>query len=180
MNLLQRRTIVSTLSRKLPAQWMNLGAIAVLVAALIYLLFWPGPEGLPLVKIGLPQRTIVLDVSIMGINDADLASTFVKGEQIKVSIDHAEDLPMRVKSTQSIPRTVASTQRDGSVKPQPDPRPEMRFSSNLLLTLEGQGYSNDRGIFIGLKRTRVGSTILLHAPDFDAPGSIVKVVSLAS
>jgi Domain of unknown function (DUF4330) len=168
---------VSTASRKLPGQWINLGAIAVLVVALVYLLFWPGPEGLPLIKIGLPQRTIALDVSIMGINDADLASTFSKGEKIQVSINRAPDLPMTVKATQSIPRTVASTQRDGSVKPQPDPRPEMRFSNNLLLTLEGQGYSNDKGIFIGLKRTRVGATILLHAPDFDAPGSIVKVVA---
>jgi Domain of unknown function (DUF4330) len=148
-----------------------------MVVALVYLLFWPGPEGLPLVKLGLPQRTIALDVSIMGINDADLASTFSKGEKILVSINRASDLPMTVKSTQPIPRTVASTQRDGSVKPQPDPRPEMRFSNNLLLTLEGQGYANDKGIFIGLKRTRVGATIILHAPDFDAPGSIVKVVA---
>jgi Domain of unknown function (DUF4330) len=168
---------VSTLSRKFPAQWMNLGAMAVLVVAFIYLLFWPGPEGLPLVKIGLPQRTITLDVSIMGINDADLASAFSKGEKLQVSINHAPNLPMVVKSTQSIARTVNSTQRDGSIKPQPDPRPEMRFSNNLLLTLEGQGYANKKGIFIGLKRTRVGATILLHAPNFDAPGSIVRVVS---
>jgi Domain of unknown function (DUF4330) len=169
---------VSTVSRKLPTQWMNLGAIAILVVAFVYLLFWPGPEGLPLVKIGIPQRTIALDISIMGINDADLASTFTKGEKLNVSINHAPDLPMVVKSTQPIPRTVTTTQRDGSVKPQPDPRPEMRFSNNLLLTLEGQGYANDRGIFIGLKRTRVGATILLHAPNFDAPGSIVKVVAI--
>lgn len=168
---------MSTASRKLPGQWINLGAIAVLIVALVYLLFWPGSEGLPLIKIGLPQRTIALDVSIMGINDADLASTFSKGEKILVSINRASDLPMTVKSTQPIPRTVASTQRDGSVKPQPDPRPEMRFSNNLLLTLEGQGYANKKGIFIGLKRTRVGATIILHAPDFDAPGSIVKVVA---
>ncbi len=168
---------MSTASRRLPSQWINLGAIAVVVVALVYLLFWPGTEGLPLIKIGLPQRTIALDVSIMGINDADLASTFYKGEKIQVSINRAADLPMTVKSTQPIPRTVASTQRDGSVKPQPDPRPEMRYSNNLLLTLEGQGYANDKGIFIGLKRTRVGATILLHAPNFDAPGSIVKVVA---
>lgn len=171
---------MSTLSRRLPGQWMNLGAIAVLAAALIYVMLWPGPEGLPLVKIGLPQRTIVLDVSIMGINDADLAKTFAKGEKIQVSIDHAPNLPMVVKSTQPIPRTVASTQRDGTVKPQPDPRPEMKFSNNLLLTLEGQGYSNKSGIFIGLRRTRTGATILLRAPDFDAPGSIVRVAAADS
>jgi Domain of unknown function (DUF4330) len=171
---------VSTASRKLPAPWINLGAIAALVAALVYVLLWPGPEGLPLVKIGLPQRTITLDVSIMGINDTNLATTFSKGENIQVSIDYAPNLPMTVKSTQPIPRTVASTQSDGSVKPQPDPRPEMKFSNNLLLTLEGQGYSNRSGIFIGLKRTRVGETILLRASDFDAPGSIVKVVAADS
>jgi Domain of unknown function (DUF4330) len=168
---------VSTASRKLPGQWINLGAIAILVVALVYLFFVPGPEGLPVVKIGIPQRTITLDVSIMGINDTDLATTFSKGEHIQVSIDRAPHLPMTVKSTQPIERTVASTQRDGSVKSQPDPRPEMKFSNNLLLTLEGQGYSNRSGIFIGLNRTRVGATILLRASDFDAPGSIVRAVA---
>lgn len=163
------------LSQNLRANWVNLGAIAILVLSLIYVCFVPGPEGLPLIKIGLPERTITLEVSIMGMNDADLATTFRQGEAIQVSINNAPELPMRVKATQTIPRTVASTQRDGTLKAQPDPRPEMQFSNNLQLTLEGQGYANDKGVFLGLKRTRIGATLKLRTPDFDAPGSIVSL-----
>jgi Domain of unknown function (DUF4330) len=154
-----------------------LGAIAVLAVAVLYVLFWPGPQGLPLIKVGIPQRTVALDVSIMGINDSDLAGTLRQGGTMQVSINNAADLPMVLRSIQLLPGTVVSTQRNGSIKPLPDPRPEMGFSNNLLLTLEGKGYANDNGTFIGLKRTRVGATVRLRAPEFDSPGSIVNVVS---
>jgi Domain of unknown function (DUF4330) len=169
---------VSTLRRPSPL-WINFGAIAVLAVALVYVLFWPGPQGLPLIKVGIPQRIIALDVSIIGINDADLLNTVRQGREIQVSINNGADLPMTIKSVQTLPRTVVSTQSDGTVKPMPDPRPEMKFSNNLLLHLEGQGYSNKNGIFIGLKRTRVGATVRLRAPKFDGPGSIVDVTASA-
>jgi hypothetical protein len=67
---------------------MNAGAIAVIIAALLYLCFWPGPQGLPLIRIGIPQRTMVLETSVSGINNADIEATIRPGETLKVSIDN--------------------------------------------------------------------------------------------
>lgn len=167
---------MSTLSRLKPA-WINIGAIAVLAIAVVYVLFWPGPQGLPMIKIGIPEHTISVEVSIMGINDADLKNSVQQGSTLQVSINNASELPMKIESVQVLPRTVAATQTNGMVKSMPDPRPEMKFSNNLLLTLAGQGYANSNGLFIGLKPTRVGATVHLRAPNFDAPGSIVSAVS---
>ncbi len=156
---------------------INIGAVAILIVSILYVMFWPGPQGLPLMKVGIPQRVISVELSIMGINDADLANTVRKGEKIQVSIDNAPHIPMTIDSVQSLPRTVVSTQSNGTVKPLADPRPEMRFSNNLLISLQGKGYANKNGIFVGLKRARVGATVHLRAPGFDAPGSIVNIVS---
>jgi hypothetical protein len=158
------------------ARWMNGGAIAVLVAALLYLCFWPGPQGFPLIKIGIPQRTMVLEASISGINDADIKATIRPGETVQVSIDNSALLSLKLKSAETLPTTVVATQLDGSVKFQPDPRPEMRFGSNLLLKLEGKGYSTPNGLFLGLKRIRVGSTIKINSTGVETFASIVNVV----
>jgi Domain of unknown function (DUF4330) len=155
---------------------MNGGAIAVLIAALLYLCFWPGPQGLPLIKIGIPQRTMVLETSISGINDTDIQATIRSGDTVEVSIDNSALLPLTLKSVDRLPTTVVATQPDGTVKAQPDPRPEMRFGSNLLLKFEGQGYSTQNGLFLGLKRIRVGSTIKIHGTGVETSASVVDVM----
>jgi hypothetical protein len=169
-------SVTSLTRRSAQARWMNGGAIAILVAALLYLCFWPGPEGLPLIKVGIPQRTVVLETSISGISDTDIQGTFRPGDKVKVSIKNSALLPLTLKSLEILPTTVVATQSDGSVKPQPEPRPEMQFGSNLLLKLEGKGYSTQSGLFLGLKRIRVGSTIKIHGSGFESSASIVDVV----
>jgi Domain of unknown function (DUF4330) len=168
---------VTSLNRRLgQAQWMNLGAIAVLVVAVVYLCFWPGPEGLRLIKVGLPQRAVVLETSVTGLNNTDLKSIFRPGDVVNVSIKNSALIPLTLKSVTKVPGTVVATQPKGNVVPQPDPRPEMRFGNNLLLKLEGKGYSNQSGFFLGVKRIRVGSTLVLHGKSVETPSSIVSVV----
>ncbi|MGB8703177.1 MAG: DUF4330 domain-containing protein [Thermosynechococcaceae cyanobacterium] len=157
-------------------RWLNLGAIAVLALSILYVFFWPGPEGLSLTKLGLPQRTITLEAVISGINSADIAATLRPGESVQASINNAPELPLMVQSIESLPSTVVATQPQGTVKPQPDPRPEMGFGNNLLIKLEGRGYANPRGVFLGLKRARVATTLRIKARGFEAPASIVDVV----
>jgi Domain of unknown function (DUF4330) len=157
-------------------RWINLGAIAAVAIAVLYLFFWPGPEGLPFIKVGIPQRTIVLETTITGLNDKDVLSTLRQGDVVKVSINNAPRIQMKLGSIEKLPTTVAVTQPKGLVKAQPDPRPEMRFGNNLLVRLEGKGYSNNRGTFLGLKRARAASTIKIYSPGFETPASIVNVL----
>jgi hypothetical protein len=170
-----KNTVISTPRRLAQSQWINGGAIAVLIAALLYLCFWPGPQGLPLIKIGIPQRTVVVEASISGINNADLEGTIRPGDTLKVSIDSSALLPLILKSAETLPTTVVATQPNGTVKAQPDPRPEMQFGSNLLLKFEGKGYSTQNGLFLGLKRLRMGSTIKIHGAGVETSASIVNV-----
>jgi hypothetical protein len=158
------------------SRWINLGAIAAVAIAFLYLFFWPGPEGLPLIKVGIPQRTIVLETTITGLNDKDVLSTFKQGAAVKVSINNAPRISMKLGSVEKLPNTVVATQPKGLVKPQADPRPEMQLGNNLMVRLEGKGYSTDRGTFIGLKRARVASTIKIYSPGFETPASVVNVL----
>ncbi len=168
---------MTSLNRRLgQAQWMNLGAIAVLVAAVVYLFFWPGPEGLPFIKVGLPQRSVVVETNVTGLNNTNLESIFRPGDAVKVSIKNSALIPLTLKSVTKFPITVTATQPKGNVAPQPDPRPEMRFGNNLALKLEGKGYANQSGVFLGVKRIRVGSTLVIQGKGVETPSSIVDVV----
>lgn len=159
----------------LPKPWINWGAIALILGTLAYLFFWPGPEGLPVVKAGIPAQTINIEATVTGIKDLDAQTRFQKGSKVTVIIDNAPPQPMSVQTTSLLPNTIVGTQPDGTVKAQPDPRPEMQFSKNLLITLEGSGYANNKGTFLGTKRTRIGSAIRILAPNFETQASVVNV-----
>lgn len=161
--------------RSAPTLWINLGAIAILVATLIYLFLWPGPEGLPLVKVGLSPKPIAIEATVSGIKDTEAEARFQPGATFHVIVDNAPEEPIRVKQATALPNSVTATLRTGAVQAQADPRPEMQFSKNLMLQLEGQGYANGKGYFIGLKRVRIGSTIRIVAPDFETQASVVGV-----
>lgn len=169
--------MTSSPSRLSPARWLNLGAIAILLASLIYLCFWPGPEGLPLVTLGQSPSTIAIEATVSGIKDLEAQTRFQQGAQFNIIVDNAPPEPITIQSANLLPNTVAGTQPDGTVKAQVDPRPEMRFSQNLLLQLKGKGYANRSGLFLGLKRVRVGSTIRILAPDFETQASVVGVIA---
>jgi hypothetical protein len=172
--------VTSLPNRPLPARWLNLGAIALLLVSLLYIFCWPGPEGLPLVKLGLSPSTISVEATVSGIKDRDAQARFQQGAQFKVVVDNAPPEPVTIQSASLLPNTVAGTQPDGTVEAQTDPRPEMQFSQNLLLRIAGKGYVNGSGLFIGLKRVRVGSTIRILAPDFETQASVVGIVAQSS
>ena len=155
--------------------WVNIGAIATVVLALLYLFLWPGPEGLPMVKIGIPARTIQVQATILGINDLEAAGTFQPGKAMAISVDNAPLTPVILESVETLPDSTWATLPDGSIQAQPDPRPETEYSRNVLLTMEGQGYQNRRGSFLGLKRVRVGSSIRVNGFEFDTQASVVAV-----
>jgi hypothetical protein len=176
-HLFEGAIVTSLPNRLFPARWLNWGAIALVLASLLYIFCWPGPEGLPLVKLGLSPSTINIEATVSGIKDREAQTRFQQGAQFKVIVDNAPPEPITIQSASLLPNTVAGTQPDGTVKAQTDPRPEMQFSQNLLLRIVGKGYANGSGLFIGLKRVRVGSTIRILAPDFETQASVVSVVN---
>jgi hypothetical protein len=71
---------------------------------------------------------------------------------------------------------LAIAQPDGSVKALPDPRPEMRFSNDLLMTLNGNAkVADDGGIIFGNKKVKVGTSLELEGSQYNFNSSVVAI-----
>jgi hypothetical protein len=156
------------------SRWLNWGAIAAVVFAVFNIFFWPGPDGIALVKIGTSSTTVHIDTTLLGLNAERAASVFQPGKSLKATIDKTYSTTFVLEKVEELSNTVAATQRNGTVKARPDPRPEMGYSKNLLLTFKVPGYANDSGTYVGLKPIRTGSSIKIIGDDFETQATVVS------
>ncbi len=156
-------------------RWLNLSALGVILAMIVGIFFWPGPEGVPVVTAFTPQRTLNFEVLILGINDLALEESFQPGATLQLSIDDSPHTPVEIQSVELLPRTVPVTQPDGSLNAQLEPRPEMNYGQNVLLTLTGTGFSTHRGAVLGRHSLRMGKTVELEGPRFNTKGSVLEI-----
>jgi hypothetical protein len=156
-------------------RWFNWGAIAILAIALLNIFFWPGPEGIALVKIGTPEKPLQIEATLLGINTERALNVFKPGSTLRATIDKNFDATFTLAEVQELSGTVATTQRDGTVKALLDPRPEMGYSKNLLLKFKVQGYTNNNGTYVGLKPIRIGSAIKIVGDEFETAASVISV-----
>jgi hypothetical protein len=156
------------------SRWLNWGAIAAVVLALLNIFFWPGPDGIALVKIGTPSKTVHIEATLLGLNAERAAAVFQTGTSLKATIDKTYSTTFTLEKVQEITNTVAGTQRDGTVKALPDPRGEMKYSKNLLLTFKVPGYANNNGTYVGLKPIRIGNAIKIIGDEFETQATVVS------
>ncbi|XTZ20260.1 MAG: DUF4330 domain-containing protein, partial [cyanobacterium endosymbiont of Rhopalodia fuxianensis] len=80
-----------------------------------------------------------------------------------------------VKDIQPLPRTTVVPQPDGSVKALPDPRPEVVFFKDMILTLGGEAYITDTGAVLGNQKVKIGTLIELEGKDYNFNTSTIDV-----
>ncbi|NET50704.1 MAG: DUF4330 domain-containing protein [Merismopedia sp. SIO2A8] len=80
-----------------------------------------------------------------------------------------------VKSVQRLPRSVATPQPDGSIKSFPDPRPELDFTIDMMITLEGDAQVNDNAVVFGNNKMKIGNPVSIEGLTYRINTSIVGV-----
>jgi hypothetical protein len=138
----------------------------VILFIIFSLFFWPGPGGTAVVQIGTTTKLIEFDVAVLGLNDLHPQANFKVGEKAKLTIQNQPSGEVTIQSVKVLPRTVSVTQPDGSVKALLDPRPEMAYSSNLLLTLKSNGRSTGDSFTIGKSKIKVGTSVRLEGQTY--------------
>ncbi|MEO1068897.1 MAG: DUF4330 domain-containing protein, partial [Cyanobacteria bacterium J06638_6] len=66
-------------------------------------------------------------------------------------------------------------QPDGTVKAVPDPRPELDYTIDMLITLEGEAQITDTGPVFGNSKVKVGTQIELDGNLYNFNTSTVDV-----
>jgi hypothetical protein len=153
---------------------LDIGAGLVLLLVVVGLLVVPGKSGTSIAQVA-ASKPIEVDVLVIGLGTRDVKATVKAGEKANFIIRNQPYGQVDVKAVDYLPRTVTVSQPDGSVKALSDPRPEMAYSSNVLLTLVGKGQVTANGPVLGNSNVKVGTPVELDNPNYNTRGTVVDV-----
>jgi hypothetical protein len=154
---------------------LDVSLAVLLLLVLVGSLIIPSRSGQSAVQAQLGPKTVEIDAIVIGFNASKPTSIVKEGDNTSIIIRNQPYGEIRIKKVQQLPKTVTASQPNGTVKAFPDPRPESRFSNNLILTLEGKGQVTKEGPVLGNIPVKVGVPIDLDGNLYNFRASIIDV-----
>ena len=157
---------------------LDVGAIIVILLVFIGIFIIPGPTG-SIAQVGNSnQEKILIELLVRGLSVKDpqaLIAEFNNKTKTNIIIRNEPSGELTIKSAEQLINTVAVPQPDGSVKALPDPRPEVAFSTDMILTMVGEGQMSDDGAIIANQKIKMGTIIELDGQNYNFRGSVINV-----
>lgn len=156
---------------------LDVGAALVILLVFLGIFVFPGPSG-SVAQVGVATKPIEVDVVARGLSSSNpeaLLEEFREEKKTNLIIRNQPYGQVDVKSVRILPRTTSVPQPDGSVKALPDPRPELNYSTDLLLTLGGKAQLTKNGPVLGNNKIKVGTVVQLEGKRYDFNASVVDL-----
>jgi hypothetical protein len=154
---------------------LDLGLVCLMLVILAGSFLIPGKSGQSAVQAQLNTKSVEIDAIVIGLNASNPADILKAGDSTSIIIRNQPYGEIQLKKIQPLPKTVTASQPDGTVKAFADPRPESKYSNNLVLTLEGKGQLTKDGPVLGNIPVKVGVPIDLDGKLYNFRASIIDV-----
>jgi hypothetical protein len=156
---------------------LDLGALAIVVAAIVAVLFFPGRQVGSVVQVGGgPTLLVEVDMIVRGVSSRSL-EPFQAGQKADLIIRNQPYGQVEVVRVENVSRTVPVVFPDGRVENLPDPEP---YRFDLVFTLRGRGQRTENGIVLGNNRVKVGVPLELETFSYNLRGTVMDVRLLQS
>ncbi|MGF1512259.1 MAG: DUF4330 domain-containing protein [Elainellaceae cyanobacterium] len=156
---------------------LDVGAVVVVLLTIAGIFLVPGDSG-SVAQIGATTQPVEVDVMVRGLTAADpqsLVESIREEGSTEIIIRNQPFGRVDVKSVEELPRTVATPQPDGTLKPIPDPRPEMDYTVDMLVTLADEAQVTDDSVVFGNNKVKIGSVMELEGQTYRFNASVVGV-----
>ncbi len=156
---------------------LDLGAALIIFLVIVGIFVVPGKSGVSTIA-QMAKKPIEVDVIVRGLgvrNPESFIEQFNDSQKTKIVIRNQPAGEVEIKAVQPLPRTTVVPQPDGSVKALPDPRPEVVFFKDMILTLGGQAQITDTGAVLGNQKVKIGTLIELEGKDYNFNTSTIDV-----
>ena len=156
---------------------LDLGAALAIFLVIVGIFVVPGKNGTSTIA-QVATKPIEVDVIVrgLGVSDPDsLINQFNETKKTNIVIRNQPSGEFEIKSVKPLPRTTVVPQPDGSVKALPDPRPEVVFFQDMILTLGGKAQITDTGAVVGQQKVKIGTLIELEGKDYNFNTSTIAV-----
>lgn len=156
---------------------LDIGAALVILMVLVGIFLFPGTGG-SVAQVGGTIKPVEVDVMVRGLTVSDpegLYETLKESETTNIIIRNQPYGKVQIKDVQKLPRTQAVPQPDGTVKAFPDPRPELDYTIDMLITLVDDALITADGPVFGNSKVKVGTQIEIEGELYDFYTSTVGV-----
>jgi hypothetical protein len=156
---------------------LDIGAALVILMVIVGVFFFPGTSG-SVAQMGVETQPIEVDVIVRGLTVSDpegLYETLKASDTTNIIIRNQPYGQVAIKDVQKLPRSQAVPQPDGTVKAFPDPRPELNYTIDMLITLAGEAQITESGPVLGNSKVKIGNQIQIEGELYDFYTSTVGV-----
>ncbi|NER00046.1 MAG: DUF4330 domain-containing protein [Cyanothece sp. SIO2G6] len=156
---------------------LDIGAALVIGATIAGIFLVPGDSG-SVAQIGATRKPVEVDLMVRGltVTDPEALLQSIRDEgKTEIIIRNQTYSEVAIKSVQELPRSVATPQPDGSIRSFPDPRPELDFTVDMLVTLHGEAQVSNNAVVFGNNKMKIGSPVTIEGLTYQINTSIVGV-----
>jgi hypothetical protein len=156
---------------------LDLAAGLIILMVLFGIFLYPGTSG-SVAQVGAVTKPVEVDVMVRGLTSSDperLLEAIKTSGTTDIIIRNQPYGQVNIKAVRTLPRSVAVPQPDGGVKALPDPRPELDYTIDMLITLVGDAQITDTGPVFGNSKVKVGTQIELDGDLYNFNTSTVDV-----
>jgi hypothetical protein len=157
---------------------LDIGAALIILMVLVGIFIFPGTGGSVAQVGGGNTQPVEVDVMVRGLTVSDpddLFQTLQDSETTNVIIRNQPHGEVRIKEVQRLPRSQAVPQPDGTVKSFPDPRPELNYTIDMLITLADDALITENGPVVGNSPVKIGTQIQIEGDLYSFYTSTVGV-----
>ncbi|BAU44725.1 DUF4330 domain-containing protein [Leptolyngbya sp. O-77] len=157
---------------------LDLGAALVMLLVTVAVFLVPGTSGSSVAQLGVQTKPVQVDTIVRGLTVSDpaaLVQSLQESKKVNVIIRNQPYGELDVVGVKQLPRSVAVPQPDGTVISLPDPRPELDFTLDMMITLAGDAQMTDDGPVLGNNKVKVGTPLELEGQTFRFNAPVVGV-----
>lgn len=154
---------------------LDLGAALVIILVIIGIFVFPGTSGgtNPLSQ---TTKLVAVDILARGLVLKDTEALKNQApKKLEIIVRNQPYGGVKLAKIQELPRTVSVPQPDGTVKAMPDPRPEVAFIKDIMVTITGQAQILNSEVVLGNQKMKIGTVVELEAPQYNFKGTIADI-----
>lgn len=156
---------------------LDIGAALAILAVIFGIFIYPGATG-SIAQSNAAMKEVEVDVIARGLtvlNPEQFLAELANTDSTKIIVRNQPYGQVDVKKVVSLPRSVAVPQPDGSVKSFPDPRPELGYTADMLITLGGRATLSEDGAPVLGKPVKIGTPVEIEGENYNFNVSTIAI-----
>lgn len=156
---------------------LDIGAALIILMVIVGIFFFPGTGG-SVAQVGSTTKPVEVDVMVRGLTASDpegLFQALQSAETTNIIIRNQPYGQVEILDVKKLPRSQAVPQPDGTVKAFPDPRPELNYTIDMLITLKDDAVITEDGPVFGNSKVKIGTQIEIEGELYNFNTSTVGV-----